>query len=31
MGEAVDTQVRAIFGGKLCTEPAGQAAFAAHG
>jgi predicted Zn-dependent protease len=29
IGEAVDTQVRAIFGSNLCTEPAGQAAFAA--
>ncbi len=28
MGEAVDAQVRAIFGAKVCDEPAGRAAFA---
>ena len=29
MGQAVDVQVRAIFGSKVCDEPAGRAAFAA--
>jgi predicted Zn-dependent protease len=29
IGEAVDKQVRAIFGGKVCDRPDGQAAFAA--
>jgi predicted Zn-dependent protease len=29
IGEAVDKQVRAIFGGKVCERPEGQAAFAA--